>query len=130
MLLSVLSIALGAACGALLRWVLGMQLNHLFPALPPGTLVANLVGGYLIGVALAFFASHPDLPPAWRLFIVTGFLGGLTTFSTFSAEVVTQLSEGRLGWALATIATHVAGSVGMTLLGIATVALWRGSLKA
>ncbi len=130
MLPSILAVALGAALGALLRWGLGTQLNHLFPALPPGTLVANLVGGYLIGVALAFVAGHPGLPPAWRLFLVTGFLGGLTTFSTFSAEVVTQLRAGRLGWALATVATHVAGSVGMTLLGIATVASWRGSLKA
>jgi CrcB protein len=122
---SILAIALGAALGAVLRWALSVQLNGLFPALPAGTLVANLLGGYLIGVAMAYFAAHPDLPPAWRLFIVTGFLGGLTTFSTFSAEVVTQLTEGRLGWALATIATHVAGSVGMTLLGIATVAWWR-----
>jgi CrcB protein len=124
---SILAIALGAALGAVLRWALSVQLNGLFPALPAGTLVANLLGGYLIGVAMAYFAAHPDLPPAWRLFIVTGFLGGLTTFSTFSAEVVTQLTEGRLGWALATIATHVAGSVGMTLLGIATVAWWRAT---
>lgn len=124
-MISVVAISIGAALGALLRWVLGMQLNALFPSLPPGTLVANLVGGYLIGVAMALFASHPALPPEWRLFIVTGFLGGLTTFSTFSAEVVQQLLEGSIGWALATIAVHVAGSVGMTLLGIATVALCR-----
>lgn len=124
-MISVVAISIGAALGALLRWVLGMQLNALFPSLPPGTLVANLVGGYLIGVAMALFASHPALPPEWRLFVVTGFLGGLTTFSTFSAEVVQQLMEGSMGWALATIAVHVAGSVGMTLLGIGTVALFR-----
>lgn len=125
MLLSVLAISIGAAGGALLRWVLGNQLNALFPFLPPGTLAANLLGGYLIGVAVAFFASHPALPPQWRLLVITGFLGGLTTFSTFSAEVVTQLMEGRVGWALGAVAVHVAGSVGMTLLGIATVALLR-----
>ena len=124
-MLSVVAISIGAALGALLRWLLGTQLNALFPSLPPGTLVANLVGGYLIGVAMALFAGHAALPPEWRLFVVTGFLGGLTTFSTFSAEVVQQLMEGRIGWALATIAVHVAGSVGMTLLGIATVALLR-----
>jgi CrcB protein len=124
-MLSVVAISIGAALGALLRWVLGTQLNALFPSLPPGTLVANLAGGYLIGVAMALFAGHPALPPEWRLFVITGFLGGLTTFSTFSAEVVQQLMEGRMGWALAIIAVHVAGSVGMTLLGIGTVALLR-----
>jgi fluoride exporter len=124
-MLSVIAISIGAALGALLRWVLGTQLNALFPSLPPGTLAANLLGGYLIGVAMALFVSHPSVPPEWRLFVVTGFLGGLTTFSTFSAEVVQQLMEGRMGWALATIAVHVAGSVGMTLLGIGTVALFR-----
>ena len=125
MLFPVLAISLGASLGAVLRWVLGTQLNALFPSLPPGTLVANLLGGYLIGVAVAFFAGHPSLPPEWRLFAVTGFLGGLTTFSTFSAEVVTQLMAGRIGWALAAAGVHVFGSVGMTLLGIGTVALVR-----
>ena len=111
--------------GALLRWVLGTQLNALFPALPPGTLVANLVGGYLIGVAVAYFAGNPGLSPEWRLLTITGFLGGLTTFSTFSAEVVTQLMAGRLAWALSTIMAHVLGSIAMTLLGIGTVTLLR-----
>lgn len=124
-MLAVLAIALGASLGALLRWVLGNQLNALFPFLPPGTLAANLLGGYLIGLAVAFFATHPTLPPEWRLFAVTGFLGGLTTFSTFSAEVVTQLMAGRLGWSLMTVAVHVAGSITMTLLGIGTVTLVR-----
>lgn len=123
----ILAIASGAAIGALLRWVLGTQLNALFPSLPPGTLAANLLGGYLIGIAMAFFAGHPSLPPEWRLFAITGFLGGLTTFSTFSAEVVTQLSQGRITWAAATIAVHVLGSVALTLLGIGTVALVRNA---
>lgn len=124
-MLAVMAISLGAALGALLRWVLGNQLNALFPMLPPGTLAANLLGGYLIGLAVAFFASHPSLPPEWRLLVVTGFLGGLTTFSTFSAEVVTQLMAGRLGWSLMTVLVHVAGSITMTLLGIGTVGLIR-----
>ncbi len=125
MFLSILVIGIGAALGALLRWVLGTQLNALFPSLPPGTLVANLVGGYLIGVAVAFFANHPTLPPEWRLLTVTGFLGGLTTFSTFSAEVVAQLLAGRVGWALTTVAVHVLGSIAMTLVGIGSVTLLR-----
>lgn len=124
-MLPVIAISFGAALGALLRWVLGTRLNAVFPLLPPGTLAANILGGYLVGVAVAFFSSHPALPPEWRLFVVTGFLGGLTTFSTFSAEVVEQLMTGRTGWALATVAVHVAGSVCMTLLGIGTVALFR-----
>jgi CrcB protein len=123
--LSIVAICVGACLGSLLRWVLGTHLNALFPAIPPGTLAANLLGGYLIGIAIAFFAGNPSLPPAWRLLIITGFLGGLTTFSTFSAEVVTQLMEGRLGWALSTIAAHVLGSLAMTLLGVGTVALFR-----
>jgi CrcB protein len=125
MLPSILAIAVGAALGAWLRWGLGVWLNGLLPMLPPGTLLANLVGGYLIGAAVAFFAQHPDVPPAWRLFIVTGFLGGLTTFSTFSVEVVHNLQSGRVGWALATAAVHLLGSVAMTLLGMGTVALAR-----
>ncbi|MFO1292970.1 MAG: fluoride efflux transporter CrcB [Rubrivivax sp.] len=120
------AIGIGAALGAWLRWVLGNQLNALWPALPAGTLAANLVGGYLIGVAMALLATQPTLPPEWRLFVVTGFLGGLTTFSTFSAEVVQQLLDGRPGWALATVAVHVAGSLALTLLGIGTVTLLRG----
>jgi fluoride exporter len=120
-----LAVAVGAALGALLRWALGAGLNHAFPALPPGTLMANLLGGYLIGLAMALFAQAPDLSPEWRLFVITGFLGGLTTFSTFSAEVVTQLQQGRLGWAAATVSTHVLGSLGMTLAGLATVTAFR-----
>ena len=128
--LSILAISVGATGGSLLRWVLGKHLNALFPFIPPGTLAANLVGGYLIGVAVAFFAAHPSLSPEWRLLVITGFLGGLTTFSTFSAEVVGQLMAGRVHWALGAIAMHVAGSVAMTLLGIGTVMTFRTARTA
>ena len=124
---SIFAISLGAALGALLRWQLGAKLNSIFPALPPGTLVANLIGGYIIGLAIAYFAYAPDISPAWRLFIITGFCGGLTTFSTFSAEVITLLQEGRLTWAMGAIATHVSGSLLMTLAGLATWHLVRHS---
>ncbi len=116
----ILAISIGAALGALLRWQLGAKLNSLLPNLPPGTLMANLIGGYIIGFAVAYFAEAPELSPEWRLFIITGFCGGLTTFSTFSAEVMSLLQEGRLAWAMTGIATHVAGSLAMTLAGIAT----------
>ena len=117
---SVLAICAGASLGALLRWTLGLWLNALFPAIPPGTLAANLIGGYLIGVALGAFAHHVALPPEWRLFVITGFLGGLTTFSTFSAEVTTLLQQGRVVWAFAAIAAHVIGSLLMTVAGLAS----------
>jgi fluoride exporter len=127
MLGSVLAIGIGAALGALLRWWLAVGFNGLFPSLPPGTLMANVIGGYGIGVAMALFAHQVWLPPEWRLFVITGFLGGLTTFSTFSAEVVSQLQQGRIGWALGTIAIHVGGSLLATLAGIASYeALRRG----
>ena len=116
------AISIGAACGALLRWQLAVRLNSLLPGLPPGTLAANLIGGYIIGVAIAYLSQAPNLAPEWRLFIITGFCGGLTTFSTFSAEVVTSLQEGRLTWALGTIAVHVIGSLTMTIAGLAS---WR-----
>lgn len=123
MLNAVIAISVGASSGALLRWQLGNGLNALFPNMPLGTLTANLVGGYFIGVAMAIFASQPNLSPEWRLLIITGFLGGLTTFSTFSAEVVTLLQEEKWQWAFATISTHVLGSVLLTVLGFATVKL-------
>lgn len=125
MFFSLAAISIGASLGAILRWFLATRLNSIFPSLPPGTLVANMVGGYFIGVAVAYFGSHPGLPPQWRLFIITGFMGGLTTFSTFSAEVASHLTDGRFEWAAATIAVHVAGSVALTLLGIGTVSLFR-----
>jgi CrcB protein len=124
---SIVAISVGAALGALLRWELGTSLNSLFPTIPPGTLAANVVGGYLIGVAVAFFAQHTSLAPEWRLLIITGFLGGLTTFSTFSAEVVTLLQQGRIAWACGAIAVHVCGSLVMTLLGITTFTWAQGS---
>ena len=125
MIASILSISAGASLGALLRWLLAGRLNPLFPALPLGTLAANLIGGYLIGVAVAVFVNWPELSPQLRLFIVTGFLGGLTTFSTFSAEVVTELQQGHTAWALATALSHMVGSFACTALGIATVAALR-----
>ena len=118
---SVFAIALGAALGAVLRWQLGIRLNSLFPTVPPGTLAANLVGAYLIGLAIAFFSSFSALSPEWRLLIITGFCGGLTTFSTFSAELALLLQQGRLSWAFGAAVAHVAGSVLMTFAGIATV---------
>ena len=117
------AVGLGAALGAWLRWWLGVKLNPVFPTLPFGTLAANLVGGYLIGVAVAWFA-HSNLPPEARLFAITGFLGGLTTFSTFSAEVVTLLARQEYGWALATGGVHLCGSLALTALGMLTVKLY------
>jgi len=121
MLNSITLISVGAALGAVLRWLLGLGLNSLFPAIPPGTLVANLVGGYLIGVGMEALALPIGLGPELRLLLITGFLGGLTTFSTFSAEVARLLQQGRLALAGAEIALHVIGSVVLTILGIATV---------
>ena len=120
MLNSILVISLGASVGAVMRWLLGLSLNHVFIHIPAGTLAANLIGGYLIGLALAFFTEHVGLAPEWRLLVITGFLGGLTTFSTFSAEVTTLIQQGRLVWAVAAISVHVFGSLVMTVLGLAT----------
>ncbi len=120
-----MAVSLGAALGALLRWVLGLGLNAVFPALPLGTLAANWLGAYLVGLAIGLFTLNADLPPEWRLFVVTGFLGGLTTFSTFSAEVVHAMQQGRMGWAAATVALHLAGSVALTFAGIATSTAFR-----
>ncbi|MDI1274681.1 fluoride efflux transporter CrcB [Polaromonas sp.] len=116
---SALAISLGASLGALARWGLALWLTP-GGVIPWGTLAANLIGGYLIGICLAIFQSLPQLDPVWRLMLVTGFLGGLTTFSSFSAEVVTFLMEERYGLALGTAALHVLGSLLMTLAGIKT----------
>jgi CrcB protein len=118
MLISLLVIGIGASLGAWLRWILGMKLNALFPKIPPGTVVANMVGGYIIGLAIAFLAASPSLSPEWRLLIITGFCGGLTTFSTFSAETVALMQEGRLLWALGSVSLHVVGSLAMTAAGL------------
>jgi len=120
---SFLAVGLGAAVGAWMRWGLGWWLNPILPQLPLGTLLSNLIGGYLIGLAVAFFMQHPGLSPEWRLLVITGFLGGLTTFSTFSAETVTLLLRGQYAWSAAIIATHLGGSLVMTILGIQTVKL-------
>jgi fluoride exporter len=122
---AIVAISIGASLGGLLRWWLGTTLNPHFPAIPPGTLAANLIGGYVVGVAVAGFASYPALPPEWRLFVITGFCGGLTTFSTFSAEVVTLLQQGRAAWALVEAAAHLLGSILMTFAGIGTVVWMR-----
>ena len=113
---AVLAISVGASIGALARWGLGLWLTP-GGVIPWGTLAANLVGGYLIGVCLAVFQALPDLDPAWRLAIVTGFLGGLTTFSSFSAEVVTLLHPTRYALAFGTALLHVAGSLLLTIAG-------------
>lgn len=125
MLNAIVAISVGSALGALLRWQLGLKLNEYFPTLPPGTLVANVVGGYIIGVAVAFFANASEIAPEWRLFIITGFCGGLTTFSTFSAEVVSLLQVGRIGWAATSVAVHVSTSLLATIAGLLTWELIR-----
>ncbi len=117
--LAVLAVFVGAGLGALLRWGLGGWLNPLLPALPLGTLAANLIGGLLVGTASAVFARHGGLAPEWRLFVVTGFMGGLTTFSTFSLEVVTLLGRRQYAWALGAAGMHLLGSLLLTALGIA-----------
>jgi fluoride exporter len=115
---AVAAIAAGATAGALTRWGLAVALNGLFPALPPGTLPVNVAGGYLMGLALGAFAAHPTLPPEWRLLLVTGFLGSLTTFSAFSAEIVHLLQQGRTAWAVAAVSAHVIGAVAATFAGL------------
>ena len=122
-MLTVLTICIGASLGALARWGLGLWLTP-GGLLPWGTLAANLVGGYLIGVAIAAFQAMPQLDPVWRLLLITGFLGGLTTFSSFSAEVVEFLMTGRYGLALLTAGLHVMGSLAMTVLGLKSLAWW------
>lgn len=125
LLRSIAAICIGACAGALLRWLLSVKLNALFPQLPPGTLIANLVGAYVVGLAIAFFALSPALSPEWRLLVITGFCGALTTFSAFSAELVTLIQQGQVGWALGATAIHVTGSVLLTFAGIGTVSWLR-----
>jgi CrcB protein len=125
MLESLLAIGIGAALGAWLRFGLAVWLNGAWVSLPLGTLAANLIGGYFVGVAVALFLHQPALPPALRLFVITGLLGGLTTFSTFSSEVIAMLQQGRLGAAALTITAHLAGSLVLTFAGIASIEAFR-----
>ena len=124
--LSFVAVGLGAAIGAWLRWGLGLWLGSLHGFVQVGTLAANLLGGFLIGMALGFFAGQPDLAPHWRLFIVTGFLGGLTTFSSFSGESLTLLQRGEIGWALVHTALHLAGALLLCAAGFVTWRTLRG----
>jgi crcB protein len=129
MLYSVVAICFGAIIGAIMRWLIGLYLNPIFPLIPLGTLMVNLVGGYLVGFAISFFASFPNLDPAWRLLVMTGFLGALTTFSTFSAEVSSLLQQGRLFYAGGVVVLHVGGSLVLTFLGMASFALLKSTLR-
>ncbi|MBU3724982.1 MAG: fluoride efflux transporter CrcB [Burkholderiaceae bacterium] len=123
--LSVFAISLGASLGALARWQLSEHLNHRLAHLPLGTLVANWVGAYVIGLAVAYFSDSPKISDEFRLFLITGLLGGLTTFSAFSAEVTALIQQGRWLWVSTGIVAHVAGSILLTLLGITTYSLMR-----
>lgn len=114
---SLLAVIIGGSLGCVIRWLISLKFNGLFPYLPLGTLLVNLIGGFIIGMAMFFFLRFPNLDPAWRLLITTGFCGGLTTFSAFSAEVFYMLQDQRVGWAAATVLVHVVGSVLMTFAG-------------
>jgi CrcB protein len=120
MWLSILAIFFGAGLGALLRAAFNFLTVGAASIIPLGTLLSNMVGGYLIGIAIAFFGNNPNLSPEWKLFVITGFLGGLTTFSSFSAEVVGFMQRGELSWALGTALLHLFGSLVLTFLGILT----------
>ena len=125
MIKPVLAISIGAALGALLRWALGLKLNAILEVIPFGTVAANLLAAYVIGLATAYFATTSNLSPEWKLLIITGFCGGLSTFSTFSMEIVTLLQRQQFAWAAGPIGLHVVGSVLMTLAGMATWQLLR-----
>jgi CrcB protein len=121
-----LAVGVGAVLGAWLRWALGAWLNPVLTELPLGTLAANAVGGLLIGVAIQLFADHPGVPPEVRLFVITGFLGALTTFSTFSAEAVALLGRAQWSWAAAHIGSHLIASIALTFAGIYAVRWLKG----
>lgn len=122
---AIAAISLGSMIGALLRYGLSLALNAMVPHIPMGTLAANWIAAYIVGAAIAFFAAMPGLSPNWRLFVITGLAGGLSTFSTFSAELLTLLRDGRLGWSAGMLALHLGGSLAMTALGMATLSLIR-----
>ncbi|WP_432720686.1 fluoride efflux transporter CrcB [Jeongeupia wiesaeckerbachi] len=125
---SLIFIGIGAALGAWARWGLSITLNPLFPTVPTGTLAANWIGGYLMGVSLGVFTLWQGISPEVKLLVTTGFLGGLTTFSTFSAEMTTLILRQQFGWAVAAIGLHVGGSLTLTWLGLRTVAAIKGGL--
>lgn len=125
-MMQVIAISLGASIGALARWQLGLWLNQGHAVLPWGTLAANWTGAWLVGVAVVFFQSQTQLDPVWRLALITGFLGALTTFSTFSVEVVAMLQHARYGLALGTAGLHLLGSLALTLLGMKMASTWFG----
>ncbi len=129
MVKTLVCISVGASGGAILRWVLGAMFNAVFSPIPLGTLAANLLGGYLTGIAISLFNALPDMAPELRLLVITGFLGGLTTFSTFTAEVGTLLQQQRVMAASAAIALHVCGSLVMLLLGMGSFALLRALFR-
>jgi CrcB protein len=120
MWLSILAIFCGAGLGALLRAGFNLATVSVAATLPLGTFISNMLGGYMIGIAIAFFGNNPNLSPEWKLFVITGFLGGLTTFSSFSAEVVAFIERGELAWALGTALLHLLGSIALTFIGILT----------
>ena len=122
---AILAVSIGSVIGALMRYGLSLSMNALAPHIPMGTLASNQIAAYIVGAAIAYFGSAPNLSPAWRLFVITGLAGGLSTFSTFSAELLTLLRDGRLGWSAGMLALHVGGSLAMTVLGMATVSLIR-----
>lgn len=122
---AIAAISLGSMIGALLRYGLSLALNAMVPHIPMGTLASNWIAAYIVGAAIAFFAAMPGLSPNWRLFVITGLAGGLSTFSTFSAELLTLLRDGRLGWSAGMLALHLGGSLAMTALGMATLSLIR-----
>lgn len=113
-----IAVGFGGALGCWTRWLLGIGLNPLFANMLLGTLAANLIGGFLIGLAVEYFVHNDSLPPELRLFVIVGFLGGLTTFSSFSSEAVELMLSDELKWAFVLIATHLLGSLTMTYLGI------------
>lgn len=121
---SVIAISIGAVLGALARWRLSLWLNQGAAILPWGTLAANWIGAYIVGVAVVFFQSQTQIDPVWRLAVITGFLGALTTFSTFSAEVIAMLQHGRLALAVGTAGLHLMGSLLLTWVGMRTAAIW------
>ncbi len=122
-----IAICIGACLGALARWQLGLWLNPMVvpgTALPLGTLAANWIGGYLVGLAVALFQALPQLDPVWRLALITGFLGALTTFSSFSAEVIAMLGQQKYALALGTAALHLFGSLLLTVAGMRTLSVF------